>query len=168
MMNKLALAGFVLSTIICGFFTELCLNSHNYPNVISVATNIINGYIYIWNPYISSLCVIVCLISILKLIFDVLALESENSTQRSELERYTRLLQEYDVANQQLYNSLWQTRHVATDLRTMIENLQFEIARLNTEIDSLESEVNHQHQQEEQQQQPQREIHVVLIWEENE
>ena len=63
-MNRLALAVFVLSTIICGFFVELYLNIQNYPNVVIFATNLI----YIWNPYVSSLSVIVCLISILKLI----------------------------------------------------------------------------------------------------
>ena len=96
----------------------------------------------------------------------MIALETENTIQGRELERYIRQLQEYDVANQQLYTSLWQTRQVATDLRNMVENLQFDIASLNTEINSLEYDINHHQQQ--QQQQPQGEIHIVLIWEENE
>ena len=170
-MTKLTLAAFVITSIICGFLLELYLNFENYPSVVIFATNLL----YIWNPYVSSLSVIICLIAILKLIFNVIALESEIAIQGREVERYTRLLQEYDVANQrvirllheydianqQLYNSLWQTRHVAIDLRNMIENLQFQNARLNTEIDNLESEIENQQQQ-------QREIHVVLIWEEDE
>ena len=152
----------ILIAIIFAISFELYINLYKYPNFSIFAHNFVKGYTYVWNPSISTCCVFALLIFILKLYFELLNQDSEINTQRSELERYTSLLNEYHVANRDLHHSLMQTRSVATALRNIIDDQQRDITNLTNDIIELENLVDNL--QQEQQQQPQREIHVVIVW----
>ena len=118
-MNKLVLAIILVLTIITSLSLELYINRNNYPNFTNFATNFINGYSIVWNPVVSTFCVICLLAELLYFYFAISEQENEISEQRRQLVRYSTLLQEYNTANIQLYNELLQTQLALSALRQL-------------------------------------------------